>query len=291
MGIQKDEDRTWGPNHDMTCKEYCASIKKEIADAGTTKTGGDKELPDSLKVHDTADSETSDEIDASDAIKVGNQLRKAIEEVKNKTDLPPELALMKAGLFTAGNTGWEDAGTEQPTTNYGKYPSMSDDVIDQSGKRCGHVSDWFESQLPHYKEVNESLNLNKRYRKSTAEESLNKIVSDIPKSMVDKIVAIPGDEWDYLFVDNHFTAKYVHANRSIIISVNMDRVPDMTRESESSIPESDEHNDYFLEVYYSSTGISYRKNFDTPARMYKGNANTKRLFTLVYRMIDGFFTK
>ena len=157
----------------------------------------------------------------------------------------------------------------------GMKPSLYDTVKDGNGTGKGDckVADVWEQDVARVQQVNKSFKIKPETKPLTPEESLAELMSDIPKAMVDKILAIPSEEWSFTYQCNEFTLRYSMASRDIVMS--------MTKDAKFSIN-------------YINKGLGsvhYIRHFDKLKDITDAGKNSNRLYTWFGKVLATFFSK
>lgn len=206
----------------------------------------------------------------------------------------------------------EDGGT----MNFCGLPNMSDTVLSSSNEKVCTVADIYETQLKHYKEANDSMQIGakldpknvsywdaqippqKDQRKvarqcakpevdaMSASQSAVRMLSknmldDLPKSMVDKIISISNEYWSHDSDSEVFDLAYSYLSRYIRIQADF-----------SACTESSDKP--FLGIKYSNSGlgsITYERTFKTVEEFLTAGSNAKRLYAWLAMVIDAFYNK
>lgn len=169
---------------------------------------------------------------------------------------------------------------------YGMAPKMDDIVKDGfgTGKDC-RVSDIFESQLPQYERANKSMACVPPPPKKSPEESLIEMVSDMPKSMADKIIAISSDHWKFSYDGTQFTLIHDVMTRHIIITLDTSLLKDDG--------EGDDNKHLFSVSYfnYGLGEVKFSRHYDSLKELWTSGKNAKRVYDWFGKVISTFFMK
>lgn len=194
----------------------------------------------------------------------------------------------------------EDGGT----MNYFGLPNMSDTVMSSNNEKVCTVGDIYQAQLKHYKEANESLKIGRPFdpskdkwlweqnnapsntKQTTPKQEPKKVpkltsetVSDLPKSMVDKIVTIQNEYWEHQYHDGLFELNYRFSTRSIRILVNFRFL-------------AGEKGVQFVSITYRNDGlgkIHYEKDFMSEDELIARGKNSQRFYEWLTLVVHSFF--
>lgn len=170
------------------------------------------------------------------------------------------------------------------TMIYGMKPSLFDTVKDGNGAGKGDctVADVWEQDVARVQEVNKSFKITPEKKPLTPEESLAELMNDMPKSMVDKIMSIPNDDWKYTFDGGDFELSYAVASRRIRLI--------MSKRNLSAT----EHVGAVFSVEYINDGpgsVRYMRGFNTLKDITDTGKNAKRLYQWYGKVLAAFFGK
>ena len=164
-----------------------------------------------------------------------------------------------------------------PGMNFAKDDRKKDE------RKCGHVkgSCWCdESEQP----------------KPTKLGYLKTVVSDMPKSMVDKIFSIPGEYWSVSSVDGDGSSVQIRYNAdNVKRNISIDVYPQYSDQEEQT--EKKEKNPYqpvFFRIQYNQYGIaplSYSFFCYNEKQMFDKGPNARRLYGWVTAMLVKFYQK
>ncbi len=168
------------------------------------------------------------------------------------------------------------------TVIIGPRPCMTDKVGDGNGHGKGDctVRDIFPQEYAMYKAVNESMPIGQPKKQLSPEESLINLMSDMPKSMVDKILTIPGDDWKYSCDNDIFKLKYSVASRIIKLTLYKANLKQTGRD--------------VFQVAYNNDGpgcVEYLRGFEKLSDIAAAGPNANRLYQWFGRVITKYFTK
>ena len=164
-----------------------------------------------------------------------------------------------------------------PCMNFAKDDRKKDEC------KCGHAkgSRWCdESEQP----------------KSTKLGYLKTVVSDMPKSMVDKIFSIPGEYWSVSSVDGDGDSVQIRYNAdNVKRNISIDVYPQYSDQEEQT--EKKEKNPYqpvFFRIQYNQYGIaplSYSFFCYNEKQMFEKGPNARRLYGWITAMLVKFYQK
>ena len=200
------------------------------------------------------------------------------------------------------------------TLQYATFPANSD-ILSSPEKK---VADVIENELRHYKENNDSMKIGRPYdptvdkQKSTGlppfiQRNANaeqcdcackckkdgqiavgvhfdaSVANDLPKSMVDKIVNIPGEYWRYYYNKNEFSMTYSFKSRTILLTFN---IGELNGESSDRTP--------LLKLDYNNNGLgelAFTRKFGSEQEINQSGPNAMRMYTWLIQIINTFFLK
>ena len=206
----------------------------------------------------------------------------------------------------------EDGGT----MNFCGLPNMSDTVLSSNNEKVCTVADIYETQLKHYKEANDSMQIGTKLdpktvsywdAKNPSQQDQRKVATqctkpegdwmsasqpavrmlsknmldDLPKSMVDKIISISNEYWSHESDGEVFDLGYSYLSRYIRIQADF-----------SACTESSDKP--FLVLKYRNSGlgsIQYKRIFNTVEEFMTAGSNAKRLYAWLTMAIDAFYNK
>lgn len=210
------------------------------------------------------------------------------EKLQNDGYIPPMNKGSDPRLFASQMYGqfWKnapDAGLGD-TLIIGPTPSMSDIVQDGNGFGKGDckVGDIFEQEYARTKKVNEDCPIGKQKKPPTPEESLVTLMTDMPKTMVNKILTIPSDDWKFKFDGETFELDYQVASRTIRLTLFKKKLVDST------------HMGSVFSVSFVNDGpgsVQYNRSFNTLKDISAAGPNAKRLYQWFGKIIATFFGK
>lgn len=168
------------------------------------------------------------------------------------------------------------------TMVYSTIPDMNAIVSrgSSNGKDC-KVCDIYHAQLPHYKEANESIKIGNTCAPKPVKsitELMRDAVRDLPKSMADKIVSIPGEEWKYDADNYTFNLSYAVSVRKIYIAVRF----------------GEDLSDPSIFINYSTEGLGpvyYKHTFEKISDMASAGNNGKKIYDWLCNVIVTFYQK
>ena len=204
------------------------------------------------------------------------------------------------------------------TLHYATFPANSNILSSDGNSPDKKVADVIENELRHYKENNESMKIGRPYDptvdkqkstglppfiqgNSTAEQcdcACNckkdgqiavgghfdaSVTNDLPKSMVDKIVTIPGEYWRYHYNKNEFSMTYSFKSRTILLTFN---IGELNGESSVRTP--------LLKLDYNNNGLgelAFTRQFDSEQEINSSGPNAIRMYTWLIQVVTTFFLK
>ena len=210
------------------------------------------------------------------------------EKLQNDGYIPPMNKGADPRLFANQMYGqfWKNAPEAGlgDTLIIGPTPSMSDIVQDGNGFGKGDckVGDIFEREYARTKKVNEDCPIGKQKKPPTPEESLVTLMTDLPKTMVNKILTIPSDDWKFKFDGETFELDYQVASRTIRLTLFKKKLVDST------------HLGSVFSVSFVNDGpgsVQYNRSFNTLKDISAAGPNAKRLYQWFGKIIATFFGK
>lgn len=170
---------------------------------------------------------------------------------------------------------WGSTSDFGDTVRTGIMPSMGDVVKDGNGFGKGdcRVSDVFQQEFERVQRINAAHPIVSPKSPLTPEESLKQLMSDMPKSMVDKILSIPSDDWKFSYDGSGFAMKYSMASREIYLT--------MTSSAKFMI---DYRND-------GPGSVQYTRHFDKIEEIKLAGKQANRLYQWYGKVLAKFFNK
>ena len=214
------------------------------------------------------------------------KLNDRFSELQDKGVIPPT---NKGQYFSPkdqnGKMWFHDSSADLGNTLImGMKPCLYDTVKDGNGTGKGDctVADVWEQDVARVQEVNKSFKLTSEKKPLTPEESLTELMTDMPKSMVDKIMTIPNDDWKYTFDGCDFELTYAVASRRIRLIM-----------SKRNLSATD-HVGAVFQVEYINDGpgsVKYMRGFNTLKDITDAGKNAKRLYQWYGKVLAAFFGK
>lgn len=209
--------------------------------------------------------------------------------------------------------------SEAPDTlHYDTFPANSNILSSDGNSPDKKVADVIENELRHYKENNESMKIGRPYdptvdkQKSTGlppfiQRNGNaeqcdcacrckndgqiaasvyfdaSVTNDLPKSMVDNIVTIPGEYWRYYYDKHEFKMTYSFKSRTILLTFN---IGELNGESSVRTP--------LLQLDYNNNGLgelAFTRMFDSEQEINSSGPNAIRMYTWLIQVVTTFFLK
>ena len=210
------------------------------------------------------------------------------EKLQNDGYIPPMNKGADPRLFASQMYGqfWKDAPEADlgNTLIFGPMPSMGDTVKDGNGFGKGDctVGDIFEQEYARSRKVNASNPITQPKKPLTPEESLANLMTDLPKTMVNKILAIPSDDWKFKFDGETFELCYGVASRTIRLSMFKKKLVDST------------HLGSVFSLSFVNDGpgsVQYNRSFNALMDISAAGPNAKRLYQWFGKIIATFFSK
>lgn len=214
------------------------------------------------------------------------KLNQRFEDLQKKGVIPPTNNGQPFFPKDQNNKQWfHDPSADLGNTMiYGMKPSLFDTVKDGNGAGKGDctVADVWEQDVARVQKVNQSVKITPDKKPLTPEESLAELMTDMPKSMVDKIMSIPNDDWKYTFDGGDFELSYAVASRRIRLIM-----------SKRNLSATD-HVGAVLSVEYINDGpgsVRYIRGFNTLKDITDAGKNAKRLYQWYGKVLAAFFGK
>ena len=166
----------------------------------------------------------------------------------------------------------------------GPMPCMTDIVRDGNGFGKGDctVGDIFANEYRNYQRVNAECPIVPPKKPLTPEESLANLMTDLPKTMVNKILAIPSDDWKFQFDGDTFELYYSVASRTIRLSMFKKKLVDST------------HMGSVFSLSFVNDGpgsVQYTRSFNALKDISAAGPNAKNLYQWFGKIIATFFSK
>lgn len=214
------------------------------------------------------------------------KLNQRFEDLQKKGVIPPTNKGQPFFPKDQNNKQWfHDPSADLGNTMiYGMKPSLWDTVKDGNGSGKGDctVADVWEQDVERVQKVNRSFKILPEKKPLTPEESLAELMTDMPKSMVDKIMSIPNDDWKYTFDGGDFELSYAVASRRIRLIM-----------SKRNLSATD-HVGAVFSVEYINDGpgsVRYMRGFNTLKDITDTGKNAKRLYQWYGKVLAAFFSK
>ena len=210
------------------------------------------------------------------------------EKLQNEGHIPPTNKGTDPRLFAdqTYRKFWKGAPEADlgNTLICGPMPCMSDTVKDGNGFGKGDctVSDIFEQEYARTLKVNADHPIVKPKKPLTPEESLANLMTDLPKTMVNKILAIPSDDWKFKFDGDTFELCYGVASRTIRLSMFKKKLVDS------------DHLGSVFSLSFVNDGpgsVQYNRSFNALKDISAAGPNAKRLYQWFGKIIATFFSK
>lgn len=211
------------------------------------------------------------------------------EKLQNEGYIPPTNKGADPSLFAANKMYgqfWKSAPEAElgNTLIFGPMPSMGDTVKDGNGFGKGDctVGDIFEQEYARSRKVNASHPITQPKKPLTPEESLANLMTDMPKTMVNKILAIPSDDWKFKFDGETFELCYNVASRTIRLSMFKKKLVDST------------HLGSVFSLSFVNDGpgsVQYNRSFNALKDISAAGPNAKKLYQWFGKIIATFFSK
>lgn len=202
---------------------------------------------------------------------------KRFEDLQKKGVIPPTNCGDRQNplLGKCTKSIWGSTSDFGDTVRTGIMPSMGDVVKDGNGFGKGdcRVSDVFQQEFERVQRINAAHPIVSPKPPMTPEESLKQLMSDMPKSMVDKILSIPGDDWKFSYDGSGFVVKYSMASREIYLT--------MTSSAKFII---DYRND-------GPGSVQYTRHFDKLDEIKLAGKQANRLYQWYGKVMAKFFNK
>jgi hypothetical protein len=210
------------------------------------------------------------------------------EKLQKDGYIPPMNKGADPRLFAKQMYGqfWKDAPEADlgNTLIFGPMPSMSDTVKDGNGFGKGDctVGDIFEQEYARTRKINAGTPITQPKKPLTPEESLANLMTDMPKTMVSKILAIPSDDWKFKFDGETFELYYNVASRTIRLSMFKKKLVDST------------HMGSVFSMSFVNGGpgsVQYERSFNALKDISAAGPNAKKLYQWFGKIIATFFSK
>lgn len=210
------------------------------------------------------------------------------EKLQKDGHIPPTNKGADPRLF--GNQTYRQFWKNAPEADLGNtlicgpMPCMSDKVKDGNGFGKGDctVGDIFEQEYARTLKVNASHPIVQPKKPLTPEESLANLMTDLPKTMVNKILAIPSDDWKFKFDGEAFELCYSVASRTIRLSMFKKKLEDST------------HLGSVFSLSFVNDGpgsVQYNRSFNALKDISAAGPNAKKLYQWFGKIIATFFSK
>ena len=210
------------------------------------------------------------------------------EKLQNDGHIPPTNKGADPSLFSnqTYRQFWKNAPEAElgNTLIFGPTPCMFDTVKDGNGFGKGDctVGDIFEQEYARSRKVNASHPIVQPKKPLTPEESLANLMTDLPKTMVNKILAIPSDDWKFKFDGEAFELCYNVASRTIRLSMFKKKLVDS------------DHLGSVFSLSFVNDGpgsVQYNRSFNALKDISAAGPNAKRLYQWFGKIIATFFSK
>jgi hypothetical protein len=161
---------------------------------------------------------------------------------------------------------------------------MTDKVKDGKGFGKGDcmVGDIFAQEYARSQKLNADNPIVPPKKPLTPEESLANLMTDLPKTMVNKILAIPSDDWTFKFDGETFELYYNVASRTIRLLMFKKKLVDST------------HMGSVFSMSFVNGGpgsVQYERSFNALKDISAAGPNAKKLYQWFGKIIATFFSK
>lgn len=170
------------------------------------------------------------------------------------------------------------------TLIFSPMPCMTDKVKDGNGFEKGDctVGDIFDREYALSQKLNADNPITPPKKPMTPEESLAHLMTDLPKTMVNKILAIPSDDWTFKFDGEAFELYYNVASRTIRLLMFKKKLVDST------------HMGSVFSLSFVNDGpgsVQYNRSFNALKDISAAGPNSKKLYQWFGKIIATFFSK
>ena len=189
----------------------------------------------------------------------------------------PRITQQQVDALNAEVKKVNDSFKIQPGMNFAKDVAKDDSKKDE--RKCGHVkgSCWCDPEPPKF-------------------GYLKKLVSDMPKSMVDKLISIQGEYWSITSVDSDAGFVQIRYNADQVKrTISIDVYPQYSDQEEQTEKKvKDPYKPVFFRIQYNQYGLaplSYTFSCYNEKQMLDKGPNARRLYGWVTAMLMKFYKK